>query len=208
LTDPLSGFFMMRRTAYDRVSRKLSTIGYKILIDMILSAKPPLKVTEIGYDFRTRTIGESKLDTAVSWEFGQLLLDKLVGHIIPIRFIMFSIIGGFGVAIHMLSLALFMATLALSFVVAQTLATLVAMTFNFFANNLLTYRDRRLKGALPMAKGLLSFWAVCSIGAVANVGIAVALFQQHYAWWLSAMAGIIVGAVWNYAASAVFTWRL
>ena len=93
-----------------------------------------------------------------------------------------------------------------SFLLSQSVATIAAMTFNFLVNNVLTYLDRRLTG-WGLIGGLLSFYAVCSVGAVANVGIANFLFTQHYSWWLAGVAGILVGAVWNYAASSVFTWR-
>ena len=80
------------------------------------------------------------------------------------------------------------------------------MTSNFVLNNTLTYRDRRLTGR-RFITGLLSFYAVCSLGAVANVGIASAAFAQHYTWWASGLAGAAVGVVWNYAVSSVFTWQ-
>jgi len=60
---------------------------------------------------------------------------------------------------------------ALSFVAAQISATITAMTSNFFLNNLFTYRDRRLR-RWQLVRGLLSFYLICGIGAVANVGIA------------------------------------
>jgi dolichol-phosphate mannosyltransferase len=83
----------------------------------------------------------------------------------------------------------------------------MAIAGNFFLNNALTYRDKRLKGLGPVLLGLASFYAICSVGAVANVGIANVLFVQNYAWWVSGICGILVGAVWNYAASSLFTWR-
>jgi dolichol-phosphate mannosyltransferase len=97
-----------------------------------------------------------------------------------------------------------------SFFAGQTTATLVAMTFNFFLNNVFTYRDRRLRG-WGLLRGWISFTLACSVGAVANVGIATYLFRaapEGELWWvLSAVAGIIVGAVWNYAVTAVYTWN-
>jgi hypothetical protein len=56
-------------------------------------------------------------------------------------------------------------------------------------------------------RGLISFCAVCAIGMVANVGIAAVLFQQKYTWWLAATAGIFMGAIWNYTATSIFTWK-
>ena len=208
LSDPMSGFFMLRREAFDRAVRRLSGVGYKILLDILISARPPLAVAEVPYAFRSRLQGASKLDSAVAWEYLVLLLDKTVGRVVPIRFVMFVLVGGAGVVVHMLTLAGLSRGLDVSFIASQAAATMVAMTFNFFANNMLTYRDQRLTGPLRILVGLLSFYAVCSVGAVSNVGIAAFLFLRDYSWWLSGLAGIVVGAVWNYAASSIFTWRV
>jgi dolichol-phosphate mannosyltransferase len=117
------------------------------------------------------------------------------------------IVGGLGVLVHMLTLAALNQAAGASFIASQSFATVVAMTFNFYANNILTYRDKRLKGFWPLLWGLTTFYAVCSVGAVSNIGIAAFLFSQHYSWWLAGIAGILLGAVWNYAASSIFTWR-
>ncbi|HVY02369.1 MAG TPA: glycosyltransferase family 2 protein [Caulobacterales bacterium] len=207
LSDPMSGFFLIRRAAFDRAVRGLSAQGYKILLDIVASAKPPLKVAEAPYTFRARQHGESKLDSAVTLEYLMLLADKLVGHLIPLRFMMFAFVGGLGVLVHMATLFSAYRGLHLDFPAAQITATFLAMTFNFFVNNMLTYRDKRLKGFWEQARGLLSFYVVCSFGAVANVGIAEVMFAKGDSWWLAGVAGTLVGAVWNYAASSIFTWR-
>jgi dolichol-phosphate mannosyltransferase len=207
VSDPMSGFFMLKREAFDRSVRRLSNIGYKIFLDILMSARPPLTVAEVPYVFRNRVHGQSKLDFAVTWEYLLLLLDKKVGHIVPARLVTFVGIGGLGVFVHMLALATLNVGLHVSFVVSQSVATVVAMTFNFFANNILTYYDKRLKGFWPVVRGLLSFYAVCAVGAFSNVGIASVLFVRDYNWWVSGLAGILIGAVWNYAASSIFTWR-
>ena len=80
------------------------------------------------------------------------------------------------------------------------------MTFNFAVNNVLTYRDMQLRG-WKLLSGWLSFSLACSVGALANVGIATYLFDQRACWLLSAIAGVLVGAVWNYAVTAVYTWK-
>ncbi len=206
LTDPMSGFFLIRRQAFDTAVRNLSGQGYKILLDIVASAKPPLKIAEVPYTFRNRTHGDSKLDSAVTWEYLMLIADKLIGRFVPVRFVMFMAVGGVGVVVHMAVLTTMFQVAQQGFAVSQAMAAVVAMTFNFFVNNFLTYRDKRRKG-WGMLTGLLSFYAVCSIGAVANVGIAGYLFSEQYAWWLSGIAGILVGAVWNYAASSLYTWK-
>ena len=204
LTDPMSGFFMVSRPAFERAVRRLSGQGFKILLDLFASTPVAYRFKEIPYVFSQRQHGESKLDSLAIWEYLMLLLDKLFGRYVPVRFVSFAAIGGSGVVVHFLTLLF--ALKAVEFPVAQALATVVAMTSNFVLNNMLTYRDRRLVGR-RFVTGLGSFYAVCSLGAVANVGIASAAFAHHYTWWLSGLAGAAVGVVWNYAVSSIFTWR-
>ena len=207
LADPMSGFFMMTHEAMLRCMRgNISGIGFKILLDLFASSPQPLRFQEFPYQFRERHAGESKLDTMVAWEYFLLLVDKLIGHIVPVRFIAFSLIGCVGVIVHLLELALVYHAMGISFIVGQTLATLTAMTSNFFLNNVLTYRDMRLHG-WGLLRGWCSFILACSLGALANVGIATYLFELKTSWMSSAVAGVLVGAVWNYVATAFFTWR-
>ncbi|WP_375285509.1 glycosyltransferase family 2 protein [Sphingomonas sp.] len=208
ITDPMSGFFAITRPAFYSAVRDLSGQGYKILLDIAASAEQPLRVREVPYEFRSRQAGTSKLDALIIWEYLLLLVDKLVGHIVPARFISFMFIGGLGVFVHMGALSVMVALGQPRFLWAQATATLLAMIFNFFVNNTLTYRDRRLKGFLAVTRGLFTFILVCSVGAIANVGIADYLFSDfHYGWFSAGLAGIAVGVVWNYAATSVFTWR-
>lgn len=207
LADPMSGYFMMSRAAFMSALGRLSVQGYKILLDIVASSPARLRILELPYTFRERQFGESKLDSMVVIEYVFLLTDKMLGGQVPVRFVMFSAIGGVGVFVHMIVLAAMLYLAAAQFAVAQTVAMFVTMTFNFFLNNWLTYRDRRLVGPRALLGGLFSFYAVCGIGAAANVGIASALFQQNYSWWLAGIAGILISAVWNYATSTFFTWR-
>lgn len=206
LSDPMSGFFAVKREVFEQSVHRLSGLGYKILMDLFASAPAELSFREVAYEFRTRQHGESKLDSMVLWEYLMLLLDKATGGRIPPRFVLFSLVGGTGVVVHFAILSLLLKGAGSPFDVAQGVATLVAMTSNFFVNNVFTYRDKRLKGG-ALVKGLLSFYAACAIGAVANVGVAGFLFEQSYTWWLAGGAGILVGVVWNYVATSLFTWK-
>lgn len=207
LTDPMSGFFMLTRGALMGCLRGgVSGIGYKILVDLFASAPRPLRFVELPYTFRTRQAGDSKLDSKVVWDYLMLLADKLVGRYVPVRFLAFSAVGGLGVGVHLVTLALVFRGLGVDFVSAQVIATLVAMTFNYVVNNSLTYRDRRRRG-WRFVTGWLSFALACSVGAFANVGIAAWLFQRQTFWVVSALSGVLVGAVWNYAVTSVYTWR-
>ena len=206
LKDPMSGFFMLKSGLLQDCVRGLSGVGYKILLDIFASCPQPPRFKELPYEFRLRTAGASKLDKAVLWEYLLMVLQKFLGPLIPIRFIAFSLIGGLGVFVHLAVLWALYKQAGLDFVTGQSAAALVAMTSNFFLNNLLTYRDMRLRGR-ALLWGWVTFVLACSVGALANVGIATYLYQADSSWVLSAVAGILVGAVWNYAVTAVYTWR-
>ena len=205
VADPMSGFFMIRRSVLDGSVRQLSAIGFKILTDLFASFPQPLRFKELAYRFRARRAGESKLDSVTAWDYAMLLLDKLIGRWIPVRFLAFSIVGGVGVAVHFAVLSLVFRGLHRSFVEGQAVATLCAMTFNFAVNNVLTYRDMRLRG-VQWLRGWVSFVLACSIGGFANIGVAAAVFGLGRGWFPAAIAGILIGAVWNYAVTMMLTW--
>jgi dolichol-phosphate mannosyltransferase len=206
VADLLSGFFMCRREVFEQALRRMSGQGFKVLLDLLASSPEPMRVRELPYRFRQRQHGESKLDTMIAWEFGMLLADKLIGHVVPVRFALFAMIGAFGLVVHLASLWMSLNVFGFEFAVGQSVATAVAMTSNFFLNNQFTYRDQRLSG-LPLLRGLVVFYLICAVGAVANVGVASYAFTSSHAWWLAGVAGAVVGSVWNFAMSSVFTWR-
>jgi dolichol-phosphate mannosyltransferase len=205
LTDPMSGFFMMRRSVLDGSVHRLSAIGFKILTDVFASFPQPLRFKELPYRFRVRRAGQSKLDSVTVWDYVMLLLDKIIGRWIPVRFLGFSIVGAMGVAVHFAVLTLGFQGLHSGFVAGQAVATLCAMTFNYAVNNVLTYRDMRLRG-LRWLRGWASFVLACSIGGIANLGVASTVYGLGHGWFLSAFAGILVGAVWNYAVTMMLIW--
>jgi dolichol-phosphate mannosyltransferase len=201
----LSGFFVLRHEAFDAALPHLSQHGFKILLDILLSAPRPLTWREIPCQFGTRQRGSSKLDALAALEFLVLLLDKLTGRLIPMRLVSFLCVGGSGVAVHFAALYALL-TAGVSFIAAQTAAVLAAMTSNFTLNNLITYRDQRLSG-WRWLRGLLSFYAVCAVGAVANVSLATLIYRGTGIWWLAGGIGAALGAAWNYLASRSLTWR-
>ena len=206
ISDPMSGFFMLRRENVEAAAPRLSEQGFKILLDILASTGNAPKIVELPYTFRERHSGQSKLDSLVVIEYLGLLLSKAVGDWLSVRFLLFVLVGASGLLVHLMALRLGLQASGLGFGAAQGVATFAAMTWNFFANNQLTYRDRRLSG-LAAVRGLLVFYAVCSIGAFANVGVAGWLYQGHSSWWLAGTAGALMGAVFNYAASSALTWR-
>ena len=206
LTDPMSGFFALPQPLFERLAARLTGQGFKILLDLVLASPTPLKIVEIPYRFRPRAAGESKLDALVLAQFAGLLVDKALRGTVPLRFITFALVGAFGVLINLAVLELARHA-GMRFGPAQTLGTVLAMVANFQLNNQLTYRTQRLKGR-RVWRGLLLFMLVCGLGAIANIGIASALYAENGSGVLAGAAGAAVGVVWNYAVSATLVWRV
>ncbi len=205
LSDPMSGFFVLRRSLFERLAPRLTGRGFKILLDLLLSAPAGLRVVEVPCHFRERQAGKSKLDVQVLAQFGALLLDKIFRGLVPLRFFAFASVGALGVLVHLAVLVLAREA-GSPFEVSQIVATVVAMAFNFQLNNQLTYRDQRLRGP-RLWRGFVLFMLVCSIGAVANVGVARVLYVSHTGWTPAGAMGAVIGVVWNYAVSATLVWR-
>ena len=205
LSDPMSGFFMMRRDRFDEIAPRLSPAGFKILLDIAATAGSRLRIAEQAYRFGERSEGESKFNIQIGVEFLGLLLAKMTGDLVDPRFIFFAIVGSIGLGVHLLVL---FAGLALTepFRAAQVIATLAAMTSNFLLNNELTYRDRRLKG-FALVKGFVLFCALCSVGVLANVDLASWLYVERPIWWVAGAIGAAMSVLWNYAMSTLFVWR-
>ena len=204
LTDPMSGFFVVRRAFVERVMRKLYGRGFKILLDLIAAARGEVRIVELPYHMRSRLRGESKLGARVIAEFFMLLLYHLTGRFVPARFFLFAGVGVTGVGVHLCILWLLFAASG-NFLFSQTVATWAAMTSNFFLNNVFTYGDQRLRGA-RIWRGLLSFYAACSVGALINIAIAEWLFLKSLPYWAAGLAGAMVAALWNFFTTASFTW--
>lgn len=207
VADPLSGNFMMHRGTFDAIAPKLSTSGFKILLDILLSSSRKLCVEELAYKFRPRSAGASKLDSVAVAEFVALLVSKASGGLVSPRFFMFAVVGASGIAVHLLALSLALQIRPTHFGAAQLIASYIAMTWNFFLNNVFTYRDKKLKGTSAI-KGLLSFYAICSVGAAANLGVAQLVYSSDPNWLLAGFSGALMAAVFNFAMTATFTWRV
>ena len=205
LSDPMSGFFMMRRDAFDAMAARLSPVGFKILLD-IATASEGLRIAEQPYEFGARGAGDSKFNVQIGLEFLGLLLAKLSNGLVDPRFIFFALVGAIGIAVNLGTLNIALLIWPASFTLAKSIATFVATTSNFLLNNSLTYRDRRLRG-LGMLRGFVGFCLIGSIGALTDIGLAYQLYADHEMWWVAGLAGAVMSVLWNYAMSSMFIWR-
>lgn len=218
LSDPMSGFFMLRAETLRADAHRLSGVGFKILLDILATVDRPLRVKEFPMNFAARAEGESKLDQTVVFEFLVGLYDKWLGRIIPTRFALFGTVGALGVLVQLGALWVLLHLFfgerfvygnwseSATFNTANTLAAVVAMTFNFVLNNELTYSDKRLRGFGPLMRGWAQFAVTCSLGLLTNVGSAAVLKQIGFHDFVAVVTGIILGSVWNFALSSKFVW--
>ncbi|MCJ2179548.1 glycosyltransferase [Novosphingobium album (ex Hu et al. 2023)] len=218
LTDPMSGFFMLRTETLRNDAHRLSGVGFKILLDILATVDRPLRVKEFPLNFAARAEGESKLDQTVVFEFLVGLYDKWLGRIIPTRFALFGTVGGLGVLVQLGALWVLLHHIfgerfvygnwseSTTFNTANTLAAVIAMTFNFVLNNELTYSDKRLRGFGPLMRGWAQFGVTCSLGLLTNVGSAAVLKTIGIHDVIAVVTGIILGSVWNFALSSKFVW--
>ncbi len=208
-SDPMSGFFLLRRDLFEEIAGNLSPEGFKILLDILFTAgrrHRDLRVSDVPYTFRQRLAGESKMNALIAAQLVGLWISRLTGGLLPVSFVLFAAVGATGIVVHLSILWLAYSGMGMDFTLAQLVATLVAMTSNFFLNNVLTYADKQLRGR-ALWLGLISFYLVCSLGAVANISIASVIFGMSHAPLVSGLAGAVISSVFNYAVTRVVTWR-
>lgn len=209
MTDPLTGFFVIRRSVLERAVPELSELGFKVLLDIITAVKPRPRIKELPFKFRERLHGESKLDNKVMYDFFLFFLEKKISRFVPLpaRFLSFGLINGVGIGVHMAVLVFAFSLAGLGFEVAQLIATMIAMMFNYTVNNAVTYHDQQLKGA-EFYRGFVLFAVLCSIGVFGNVGVASVLHAQYadLSYAAPALVGALLTVVWNYAATRAFVW--
>ena len=198
---------MIRREIVSCLAPSLSPDGFKILVDVILSAGGGLKIVEVPYVFRKRNAGKSKLTPLVGIDFLGLVVHHATAGILPIRFVLFAIIGASGLVVHIVMLSAVLHWFGIvTFDAGQLIATIVAMGSNFILNNEITYRPYRFSG-LGMIVGFMAFALGCSVGALANIDVASWLYKDNQTWWIAGLAGALLSVVWNYAVSTNLIWR-
>lgn len=205
LHDCMSGFFMLKREWMHIVLRQLYGKGFKILLDLVASSSGPLRIEEIPYVMRARRAGESKLGAEVIAGYFMLLIHKFLGRVFTTRFVMFCIVGASGLIVHISVLGIMYRVAGQEFLLSQAMATLVAMTSNYFLNNYFTYYDNKLKG-IHLLKGLSIFYLACSIGALINILLADFINNQLNVWWFAGICGTLVSTIWNFSTTRWFTW--
>lgn len=219
--DPMSGFFAVRRQIFQQCADRINPVGFKILLEFI-GRNPGLRVVEIGYRFRLRVHGETKLSGSVIRNYLIALFDLRFGKAISPTFAMYSAVGASGVLVNfagfaigerlqlgLLDLDLFQLHLSVG------LGIELSIISNYFLNNYFTFYEHRRRG-LDLWRGLALFHAISLLG----VGVQWAIYEVlHANGFLDPAIGaasakyvyngiaILIAMVSNYYLNLNFTWR-
>jgi dolichol-phosphate mannosyltransferase len=209
VSDPMSGYFMLRRNALVGVT--LSPLGYKILIEVIGRGRIG-DVAEVGYVFRERLEGESKVTWRLYVEYLRHLLRLRLAKVPLARLGRFAAVGLTGVVVDMGLLYLLSdpSSLGWGLTRSKVIAAEAAIVNNFLWNDLWTFRDlaARQRGAGRRLRRLLSFNVVCGIGLVMNVVLLNLMFNLlHINRYLANLAAIAVVTIWNFWMNLKLSWN-
>ncbi len=215
VTDPMSGFFGITKKVYQETRNKINPRGFKILLEFLVKAKKlngeqknPINIMEIGYTFLKRQHGESKLSFNIIVEYLTALYDLRLGHLIPIYFIKYSIVGLSGVFVNQFTLWLLQNFSLINKQVSLALAIEVSIIYNYFCNNYFTFKESKITGFTSNMIGLLKFNLICLIGAVIHYSTTTHIHNLYFVnIYLANLLGIVLATFWNYLININITWK-
>ncbi len=219
--DPMSGYFLTSRAVFEKARDAINPVGFKILLEF-LGRMRGLKVKEVGYTFRTRIHGETKLSGSVIRNYLVALLDLRFGRYISPIFILYSVVGASGIVVFYV-----VQTLAARFMVASVetgfsppfslipsgaiAAYFLSVSNNYFWNNFITFYDQ-LHTGIRMLGGVFLFFCVSLVGLLVQIAVShllqtLGLPREGSGAALARALGIAVAVVTNYFLNSTFTWR-
>lgn len=219
--DPMSGYFMVSREVFQQAEEKINPLGFKILLEF-LGRVPGLRVKEVGYTFRNRVHGETKLSGSVIRNYIVALMDLRFGHLVSPIFILYCLVGASGIIVYMLTVALGDA-LGMPLIrdvwpapfnalpSSWLLGFGLSVTNNYVWNNYITFHERRHK-SLALVSGFATFFLISLIGLLIQTSVsyllaATGLFAAHAGSGINRAIGITVAVITNYYLNLNFTWR-
>ncbi|MCP5503030.1 MAG: glycosyltransferase family 2 protein [Leptospiraceae bacterium] len=219
--DPMSGFFIVRKELFDELVSSINPRGFKILLEFI-GRKKQVKAKEVGYVFRTRQYGTTKMSSSVIQNYLAALYDIRFGKYISLTFLVYAFVGLIGLAIN------FSIRKTSAFVFADeqnqsplsipVLSGFIASLFsNYILNNIWTFKQFRISGVLQQIKGFITFSLISVLGLLIQLSVWNFLLQIHNITfmnpaenWLSYFynfVGIVVATASNYYLNKNITWE-
>ena len=225
VTDPMSGFFAVSRSTYDELGPTINPRGFKILLEFV-GRRRRLRISEVGYTFRNRTHGETKMSPSVIRSYLLAVIELRAGHQVKGEFVLYALVGVTGVAVNLVVFSIAEAIGLPNFRTGISswidpvewsvlLGVQASIIWNFALNNTFTFWERRFsRRQLPFGFALFEVFSV--LGLVINLG--VFQFLQSTGWgfdlvgrepsrYLHHIAGLLVALVGNYFLNVNYTWR-
>ena len=203
LTDPMSGYFAVRRDVVDHIAPALSGVGFKILLDIVLAAGPGLRVAEIPVSFGMRLHGDSKLSPRVVWDYVMMLAEHRSGGAVLANRMSGFVMASAGLLVNIFALWLLYDLYGLGSAGAEIIAAMAGCATVYAVNEMLAYGRR---GAWRWYLGLPPFLASCAAGILGNVLLASWLEARGIDWLVAAGCGAILGMIWNNGAVGRHGW--
>jgi dolichol-phosphate mannosyltransferase len=205
----------MRRELFARLDDgSLRPEGFKILLYLYLQAclrlgPDQVRVSEVGFVFRERLHGRSKLTNRVMWEYLAMLYNFRRHAPVPWRFVRFAAVGTLGVVVNTLVLLMLREHAGWPYLLASALAIETAIMHNFILNDLWTFRDHIRRGESTIWRRFGRFQTVSLGGTVVNLAV---LWLLHGLLGFPLLASNLVGiggaVLYNYAANKLWTWQV
>ena len=205
--DPMSGYFGFTRHIFEKLSSSINPKGFKLLLEFIAISNG-LRIKEIGYIFRDRQFGKSKLSTGIIINYLIALYELTIGKFISLQLLKYAFVGLFGVAVNQLGLWFGIEHLNLPHVYALMVGIEFSIFTNFIFNNYWTFKDKQLSGFSHLLVGLIKFNIICLTGFVLNYSVALFLEGKfEVSIYYGNLVGIMISTMWNYIVNVKLTWE-
>lgn len=196
VSDPMSGFFMMRASVIEGV--ELQPIGWKILMEVLVLGHYSA-VAEIPYGFEKRVAGESKLSLKITAQYFMHILSLIFRSEADRSFYLFVLVGLSGLLIDMLAFSLLHSQLGLPLNLAATLSGCFAIITNYILNRNFTWKGRSAERATAE---FVRYALVCALGIGLKNGIVFLVSMTGLAGFLCNLLGIACSSISNYLLSS------
>lgn len=204
--DPMSGYFAVSRERFDEVADAINPKGFKILLEFLARGPRP-RAVEVGYEFRDRVHGTTKLTGSVVGAYLLALLDLVFGRMVSATFTAYALVGALGVGVRF---GAFSALSSVGVAAAAIIAIELSVLTNYWLNNRFTFAEQRRRGR-NLVTGLVPFHLIAAHGIVVQIGL-IAAFGKAGPELLDAgiglqLLGILVATTGNYFLNRTITWR-
>jgi dolichol-phosphate mannosyltransferase len=204
VSDPMSGFFLIKREILEKIEMQLKPEGFKILFD-IISCSKKFKIKEVSYSFKTRIYNQSKLNHSVLISFVELFITKFLLKLLPHKFALFCFVGTIGLIVNIITMML-LKYLNYDFLWSQLIVSTLIIFLNYILNNIITFRDNKLFG-IKFIEGLIKFFVTCFLGLACNLAISYSLYNIGINWYMASVIGVLFSSVWNFGLSLYYVWK-